>query len=148
MQLLSTQCTRSFERKIFQVYYLKVSVCYFAHKDLYLCNILNITMRRGKLLPREKRILSSLGENIKLARLRRKLSAKMVAERANISRTTLWNLEKGETNSSLTSMLQVLSVLGLENDLLVVASNDLLGRKLQDAKLITKKRAPKKGKLP
>ena len=105
-------------------------------------------MRRGKLLPREKRILSSLGENIKLARLRRKLSAKMVAERANISRTTLWNLEKGETNSSLTSMLQVLSVLGLENDLLVVASNDLLGRKLQDAKLITKKRAPKKGKLP
>ena len=72
----------------------------------------------------------------------------MVAERANISRTTLWNLEKGETNSSLTSMLQVLSVLGLENDLLVVASIDLLGRKLQDAKLITKKRAPKKGKLP
>jgi transcriptional regulator with XRE-family HTH domain len=105
-------------------------------------------MRRGKLLPREKKILSSLGENIKLARLRRKLSAKMVAERANISRTTLWNLEKGETNSSLTSMLQVLSVLGLENDLLVVASIDLLGRKLQDAKLITKKRAPKKGKLP
>ncbi len=107
-----------------------------------------ICIPKGKLLPRGKRILSSLGENIKLARLRRKLSAEMVAERANISRTTLWNLEKGEANSSLTSMLRVLSVLGLENDLLLVASNDLLGRKLQDAKLITKKRAPKKGKLP
>ena len=47
------------------------------------------------LLPKEKRILKQLGENLKLARLRRKYTAEMVAERANISRTTLWNLEKG-----------------------------------------------------
>ena len=41
------------------------------------------------LLPQMDRILSNLGENIKLARLRRRLSAEIVAERAVISRATL-----------------------------------------------------------
>ena len=84
-----------------------------------------------------------MGENIRLARLRRKLSTEMVSERANISRSTLWSLERGETNVSLHSLLQVLSVLGLAKDLEQLALDDSLGRKLQDAHLITKKRAPK-----
>ena len=84
-----------------------------------------------------------MGENIRLARLRRKLSTEMVSERANISRSTLWSLERGEANVSIHSLLQVLSVLGLEKDLEQLALDDFLGRKLQDAQLITKKRAPK-----
>jgi transcriptional regulator with XRE-family HTH domain len=100
-------------------------------------------MKRSTLLPKERRILKTLGENVKLARLRRKLSTEMVAERANISRSTLWGIESGEANTSINSLLQVLSVLGLQNDLLHIAAKDQLGRKLQDAQLTPKKRAPK-----
>lgn len=96
------------------------------------------------LLPRLKRILSALGDNIKLARLRRKLSAEQVAERADISRSTLYSIEKGYEGVGIGHYLSVLHVLGLEKDLLLVAKDDELGRKLQDIGLVTKKRAPKK----
>jgi transcriptional regulator with XRE-family HTH domain len=96
------------------------------------------------LLPKAMKILAELGENIKLARLRRKLSAEQVAERANISRPTLASIEKGSASVSIGNYLLVLSVLGLEKDLLLVAKDDELGRKLQDAGLIVKKRAPKR----
>jgi len=101
----------------------------------------------NELLPKEKRILSQLGENLKLARLRRKFSAEMVAERARISRTTLWNLEKGKSTTSIATLLQVLAVYGLEKDILTVAEDDVLGRKLQDAQLnIGKRVSTKKSK--
>ncbi len=66
-----------------------------------------------------------------------------VAERAGISRPTLLSIEKGSPSVSIGSFLQVLMVLGLENDLLSVAKDDELGRKLQDLNLTPKKRAPK-----
>jgi transcriptional regulator with XRE-family HTH domain len=96
------------------------------------------------LLPQTQRILDEFGENIKLARLRRKLSTEQVAQRAGISRSTLWMIEKGTSTVAMGTYLQVLFILGLEQDLLNVAKDDLLGRKLQDAGLLVKKRAPKK----
>ncbi len=105
-----------------------------------------MSAKRPKLLPKERRILENLGENIKLARLRRKLTAEQVGNRANISRKTLWHIEKGSEHISIGIILQVLSVLGLKNDLKNIAKDDLLGRKLQDVNLITKKRGPKKTK--
>ncbi len=100
--------------------------------------------RKGTLLPREVRILESLGENIKLARLRRKLTAEQVSQRANIGRSTLWHIEKGSDHISIGMYLQVLSVLGLASDLKNIAKDDLLGRKLQDADLISPKRGSNK----
>lgn len=97
-----------------------------------------------KLLPKEIRILENIGENIKLARLRRKLTTEQVANRANISRKTLWHVEKGSDHISIGVLLQILSVLGLRDDLKSIAEDDLLGRKLQDLDLLTKKRDPKK----
>ncbi|MEP7376801.1 MAG: helix-turn-helix transcriptional regulator [Chitinophagaceae bacterium] len=102
--------------------------------------------RKAPLLPSIKKILEQLGENIKLARLRRKYSADQVAQRANISRPTLLAIEKGAPGVAMNSYLQVLFVLGLEKDLLKVAEDDKLGRKLQDAGLVVKERAPKKSK--
>lgn len=81
---------------------------------------------------------------MKLARLRRKLSTEQVADRANISRSTLWAIEKGSPRVALGFYSQVLFVLGLEKDLTKIASDDVLGRKLQDAKLLLRERAPKK----
>lgn len=96
------------------------------------------------LLPKNRRILSEMGENIKLARLRRKLSSEQVAERANISRPTLSSIEKGKPTVSIGSYLEVLQVLGLANDFLLLAKDDELGRKLQDASITTNERAPKR----
>lgn len=95
------------------------------------------------LFPRVQRILAELGGNIKLARLRRKFSSAVVAERAGISRATLWQIEKGSPSVSLGAYIQVLSVLGLEKDFLQVARDDVFGRKLQDIGLQVKKRSPK-----
>lgn len=90
------------------------------------------------LLNLQKKILYELGENIKLARLRRRLSAGQVSERAGISRSTLWLIEKGSPKVAMGSYFMVLFVLGLEKDLLKVAGDDLLGRKLQDIALLNK----------
>ena len=100
--------------------------------------------KKSQILPSIAKILREFGENIKLARLRRKLSAEQVAERANISRPTLHSIEKGQPGVAMGSYAQVLFVLNLEKDLLKVAADDLLGRKLQDAKLTVKQRAPRK----
>jgi transcriptional regulator with XRE-family HTH domain len=96
-----------------------------------------------KILPKNQRILENLGENIRLARLRRRISAEQLAERAQISRYTVWQIEKGNSGVSMGAWLQVLFVLGLEKDIELVATADPLGRKLQDAGLLTKQRAPK-----
>ncbi len=87
--------------------------------------------------------MSTLGENIKLARLRRKISTELMAERVGVSRATICSLEKGSASVSVGTYIQVLSVLGLEQDILQVALDDELGRKLQDAELPVGKRAPK-----
>ena len=94
--------------------------------------------------PKNLKILELLGENIKLARLRRKLTTEQVAERAGMGRKTLYNIELGSPSVSMGNYLQVLVVLGLQNDIAQVASNDPLGRKLQDAEMVIKKRGPKK----
>jgi len=96
------------------------------------------------MLPKMKRILENLGENIKLARLRRRLSTQQISERADISRPTLSAIEKGKPTVSIGLYLQVLFVLGLAEDFLKVANDDELGRKLQDAGLMVKQRAPKR----
>ena len=83
------------------------------------------------------------GENLRLARLRRELSAEMVAERAGISRQILSSLEHGSGSVSMTTYVQVLFVLGLEKDLELLARDGELGRALQGAKLMTRKRARK-----
>ena len=96
------------------------------------------------ILPKLEKILAELGENIKLARLRRKLTAEQICERAGIGRNTLWMIEKGGPSVAMGAYAQVLFTLGLENDLLKLASDDVLGRRLQDAGMETKKRGPKK----
>ncbi len=94
--------------------------------------------------PALKRILAQVGENIRLARLRRGFSAKLVAERAGMSRTTLRAIERGEPGVTLGAYANVLHSLGLHEDLALIARDDELGRKLQDVELPTRKRAPRK----
>ena len=103
-----------------------------------------MSIRTIVILPKLARILTELGENIKLARLRRKLTSEQVCERAGIGRSTLWMIEKGSSTVSMGAYAQVLFTLGMEQDLLKLAADDVVGRRLQDAGLETKKRGPKK----
>ena len=88
------------------------------------------------LFPKHQRVLEQLGENIKLARTRRKLTATQVSERAGIARNTLYLLEKGTPGVSLGALFNVLRVLHLHEDFLKLAADDELGRKLQDLDLL------------
>jgi transcriptional regulator with XRE-family HTH domain len=97
------------------------------------------------IMPDTRAILMRMGEQITLARLRRKLSCELIAERAGISRQTLNSIEKGSSTVSMGSYAAVLHALNnLDSDLLLVAKEDEFGRKLQDLGLSTRKRAPKR----
>jgi len=87
------------------------------------------------IFPQEQQLLSGLGERFKLARKRRKLSNAVVAQRAGISRSSLYKVEAGDPGATLGTYLRVLAVLGLEGDIATLAADDRLGRKLQDLAL-------------
>lgn len=92
------------------------------------------------LMPDTQHKLTQMGEQIKLARLRRKLTVELVAERAGISRTTLWNVEKGSSSVAIGAYAAVLHALnGMDKDLLLIAKEDELGRQLQDLSLTRRK---------
>lgn len=103
--------------------------------------------RSTVIYPPHKKLLAALGERIRLARLRRRFAAETVAVRANISRPTLTKIEAGDPSVTMGNYLQVLVVLGLEKDLESVALDDVVGRRLQDAGLPQRQRAPKKTTL-
>jgi transcriptional regulator with XRE-family HTH domain len=98
------------------------------------------------ILPRLARLIADLGANVKKARLRRAYSAETVAQRAGITRKTLYRVERGDPAVSLGIYARVLQALRLENDLASIAADDALGRKLQDASLEPKLRAPKQSR--
>ncbi len=93
--------------------------------------------------PSAKKILDQLGENIKLARLRRNFSQAIVAQRSSISRSTLLLIEKGNPNVKFGAYVNVLLSLGMLDDLKQIAIDDRLGRKLQDAGLPIRGRSSK-----
>jgi transcriptional regulator with XRE-family HTH domain len=95
--------------------------------------------KKQAVFPKHKKTLEIFGENVKLARKRRKLKAIQVAERADISRNTLYLIEKGNAGVSLGAVFNVLRVLGLQDDFLKLAADDALGKKLQDIELLGKK---------
>jgi transcriptional regulator with XRE-family HTH domain len=96
------------------------------------------------LTPRLGRLLADLGDRIRLARLRRKYSAETVAQRAGITRKTLSRVERGDGAVALGIYSRVLQALRLDQDLQSIAADDVLGRKLQDAGIKPRQRAPKR----
>ena len=92
--------------------------------------------KKQTIFPKYNLVLEKMGENIKLARKRRKLTMIQVAERADISRSTLYLIESGNSGVAMGAYFNVLRVLGLQDDFLKLAADDELGRKLQDLELL------------
>ena len=99
----------------------------------------DMSTKRQIVFPKNQKIMEHLGENIKLARKRRKLTTIQVSERAGIDRTTLYQIEKGNGSVSMAAYFNTLRVLGLQDDFLKLAADDIFGRKLQDLSLLSKK---------
>lgn len=99
----------------------------------------------GTKLPRKlTQKMEVVGEQIKLARLRRNLSIAQVAERATCSPLTVSRVEKGLPTVAIGIYLRVLYALQLDDDILCLAKEDAIGRALQDLKLKQRERASKK----
>ena len=91
--------------------------------------------KTAALLPGTDDLLSQFGARLRLARLRRRLSAKQVAERAGMAPMTLRSLERGGSGVTIGAYLAVMQVLGIERDLDLLGKADPVGRELQDAQL-------------
>lgn len=98
----------------------------------------------GSLPPKLARRARALGDRLRKARLRRKLSSELVATRARVSRSTLSRLENGDASVSFATVLRLLSIYGLDSGIDTLAADDELGRRLQDAELRTPRRAPRR----
>ena len=97
---------------------------------------LEVLMKRQNVLfPKADKALKALGENLRLARRRRKITAQMMAERANMSLMTLRSIERGSPRVAMSHYMAVIFCLGFESDIARVAADDALGRDLQDAEL-------------
>lgn len=92
--------------------------------------------KKQTIFPKYDKILEQMGENIKMARKRRKLTMLQVAERADIARSTLHLIESGKPSVAMGAYFNVLRVFGLQDDFLKLAADDILGRKLQDIQLL------------
>ncbi len=91
--------------------------------------------KTAPLLPATDELLRQFGDRLRLARLRRRLSAKQVAERAGMAPMTLRSLERGGSGVTMGAYLAVMQVLGIEKDLDLLGKADPVGRALQDAQL-------------
>ncbi|MCD8297837.1 MAG: helix-turn-helix domain-containing protein [Prevotella sp.] len=102
------------------------------------------TTMGNKLTRKLEMKMQIVGEQIKLARLRRNLSIEQIADRATCSPLTVYRIEKGVPTVAIGIYLRVLNALQLEDDILLLAKEDKLGKALQDLSLKNRKRASKK----
>jgi transcriptional regulator with XRE-family HTH domain len=92
------------------------------------------------------RALRKLGQDINDARRRRRITVEIMAQRANLSRSTIGKVERGDPSTSMGGYGAVLFVLGMEKSLsdLVDSVHDLVGRRSEDEKLPQRVRIPPK----
>ncbi len=99
-------------------------------------------MGRSKtiLYPQVQKRLEDLGYRIKLARLRRKISIETVANRAKVSRKSVWEVEKGSPSVAMGIYINVFMAIGMLGEIDKILVDDPLGRILQDDELVKYKR--------
>ena len=107
-----------------------------------------MAQKTAALLPSTGELLHQFGDRLRLARLRRRLSAKQVAERAGMAPMTLRSLERGGSGVTMGAYLAVMQVLGIEKDLDLLGKADPVGRELQDSQLPAHTKTTRPSVLP
>jgi len=97
----------------------------------------------NKLPRRAEKNLQIVGEQIRLARLRRNLSIAQIAERASCSELTVIRVERGLPTVAIGIYVRILFALGLDEGILYIAKDDEVGRTLQDLDMKPRQRASK-----
>ncbi len=100
-------------------------------------------MKKTLVLPGTQKRLRQLGEQIKISRLRRRLSIAVVAERAGISRASVYAVERGDAGTSIGVYASVLLALGMADEITLPCKNDIMGRDFADAELKIRRRRKK-----
>lgn len=108
----------------------------FVCNNKHIINIKNMNRKKQIIYPKYEKMMEQMGENIKLARKRRKLTTVQLSERADIARSTLYLIEQGNSGVAIGAYFNVLRALGLQEDFLKLAADDAFGRKLQDLELL------------
>lgn len=130
---------------MFTIIDLKLKDVYNSNQNGNCGRVFNMKKALYNIVPATEEILKTMGEQIKLARLRRDLSTELVAERAGISRASLWKVESGNPSVAIGIYAAVLHALGnMDKDLVLVAKDDVMGRQMQDIELLTRKRASRR----
>ena len=94
------------------------------------------------LFPAERRLAEGLGERLRQARKRRRMTMAELSERVGITANTLAKLEGGDFTVSFATVLRVLHILGLSEAVNSLAASDPQGRDMQDSTQV----APPRGR--
>lgn len=103
-----------------------------------------MTRKTVVLLPSTQQVLGKMGVNIKKARLRRNIKAEFLAEKAQISKSTLSAIEKGVPTVSIGAYASVLFSLGMDKDFEMIALDEEGKREYWEHNFQLRKRASKK----
>lgn len=115
------------------MYYIIIVYNFYVHyMRHYMKSIANHTLPRAA-----RRSLAKLGEDIAVARRKRRISTVSMAERAFISRSTLYKVERGDPTVSMGIYATVLAILGLSERLgnVVDRRDDILGLDIEEDRL-------------
>lgn len=115
---------------------ISIKIANFACNNKHIKNNKDMSRKKQVILPKYEKMMEQMGENIKLARKRRKLTTVQLSERADIARSTLYLIEQGNSGVAIGAYFNVLRALGLQDDFLKLAADDAFGRKLQDLELL------------
>lgn len=102
----------------------------------------------ARLAPSVRRSLTKLGRDLRAARIRRRLTARMMAERVGVALETYRRVERGDPGTGIATYASVLFVLGFGTPLAKLAdvAHDQQGRMLDDARLPQRVRARREAK--
>ncbi|TCB29555.1 XRE family transcriptional regulator [Acinetobacter sp. ANC 4635] len=88
------------------------------------------------LFPKQRKALSTFGEDLLLAMKRRGLTKQMICDRTGFDHKTVSKVFAGDPGVAIGTYIKIMAVLGMEENFAKLAAHDEVGIKLQNIKLL------------